>query len=158
MFTYESEVLVARPLEEVFAFFSDAHNLEVLTPGFLRFEVLTPGPVEMELGTRIDYRLRLRGIPLRWQSEITVWEPPHRFVDEQRHGPYRSWFHEHSFEERDRGTLGRDRVRYDHLGGRLVNRLLVAPDIERIFTYRRRKLQELFGAVDSPAPGTGVAA
>jgi len=158
VFTYETDILLARPLDEVFPFFSNARNLEVLTPDFLHFEVLTPEPVEMEPGARIDYRLRLRGIPLRWQGEITVWEPPHRFVDEQRRGPYRTWIHEHSFEERDGRTLARDRVRYDHLGGRLVNRLLVAPDIERIFAYRHRRLEELFGVVESPAPGSGVAA
>lgn len=158
MFTYESEILLDRPVDEVFSFFSEARNLEVLTPDFLRFEVLTPEPVEMGPGTRIDYRLRLRGIPLRWQSEITVWEPPRRFVDEQRRGPYRAWIHEHTFEARDGATVARDRVRYDHLGGRLVNRLLVAPDIERIFAYRRRKLEELFGVVEPPDSRAGVAA
>lgn len=96
-------------------------------------------------GTRLDYRLKLHGIPLRWQSEITLWEPPERFVDVQRRGPYRSWVHEHLFEEREQSTVVRDRVRYSVPGGALVNRFLVAPDLERVFAYRHRKLLELFG-------------
>lgn len=145
MHELESEVLLPRALDEVFAFFSRPRNLETLTPGFLRFEVLTPEPIAMAPGTLIDYRLRVRGLPIRWQSEITVWEPPHRFVDEQRRGPYRTWIHEHSFEARDGGTVARDRVRYDHVGGWLANRLLVGPDVRRIFEFRRRRLLEIFG-------------
>ena len=81
-----STVRLAAPLESVFAFFADAANLELLTPGWLHFRILSPLPLAMAAGTRIDYRLRLRGVPIRWQSEITAWEPPYRFVDEQRRG------------------------------------------------------------------------
>lgn len=98
----------------------------------------------MRAGLRIDYRLRLRGLPLRWQSEITAWEPPCRFVDEQRRGPYRAWIHEHTFAERDGGTLAQDVVRYGVIGGRLVNTLFVRRDVERIFHYRQKKLREVF--------------
>lgn len=136
--------VVPRPLDEVFAFFSDAFNLESLTPGFLRFEVLTPAPIEMHAGQRIDYRLRVRGVPLRWTSEITVWDPPHRFVDEQRRGPYRRWHHEHRFEPCDEGTRVIDIVHYAAPGGALVHRFVVKRDIEKIFAFRQRKLAELF--------------
>jgi ligand-binding SRPBCC domain-containing protein len=145
-----SEIELLRSREQVFKFFASAGNLELLTPPWLNFRVLTPEPIEMGSGTVIDYRLRLRGLPIRWQSEISVWEPPARFVDEQRRGPYRAWIHEHSFEEHNGVTLAIDRVHYDHLGGRLVNRLFVAPDLERIFAYRRQKLVEVFGAVPLP--------
>lgn len=151
MKTYElhRETVVPREPEEVFAFFSDAGNLEELTPPWLRFEVETPRPIEMRAGTRIDYRLKVRGLPLRWTSEITAWEPPRRFVDEQVRGPYRLWHHEHRFEERPDGTAVLDHVRYAVPGGpgleRLVHRFLVGPDVERIFGYRQRRLQELFG-------------
>jgi ligand-binding SRPBCC domain-containing protein len=143
-FRYECELWLPSPVERVFPFFADARNLERITPPFLRFRVLTPEPIEMRVGTLIDYRLRVHGLPLRWRSEITVWDPPHRFVDEQRRGPYRKWHHEHTFEPRDGGTLTRDRVEYAVPGGVLVDRLFVRRDVERIFAYRRRVLSELF--------------
>jgi ligand-binding SRPBCC domain-containing protein len=98
----------------------------------------------MHAGLRIDYGLWVRGFPLRWQSEISAWEPPSCFVDEQRRGPYRAWIHEHTFEERDGGTLARDVVRYAVFGGRLVNTLFVRRDVEKIFRFRQAKLQESF--------------
>lgn len=145
VFTLRNEVWVPRPIGEVFEFFADAHNLETLTPPMLRFEVLTPAPIPMAAGTLIDYQLRLRGIPMRWQSEITAWEPPHRFVDEQRRGPYSLWVHEHTFEEKDGGTLARDIVNYAVPGGALVNRLFVAQDVRGIFEYRTARLLEALG-------------
>lgn len=137
---------VPRPRPEVFAFFSDARNLERITPPFLNFHVLTPAPISMRTGALIDYRLRLRGLPLRWQSEITVWEPPQRFADVQRRGPYRLWDHAHTFEEEDGGTMVRDHVRYRLLGPdlvtRVINAVLVAPDTRRIFAFRHAALDE----------------
>lgn len=144
IFSFESEQWIPRPLQEVFAFFAQPKNLETITPAWLRFEILTPGNIEMGPGAKIDYRLRLHGIPLRWQSEITIWDPPVRFVDEQARGPYRLWRHEHTFKENDGSTLIRDHVDYAVPGGWLVQRLLVERDVERIFEYRRRKLDEIF--------------
>jgi ligand-binding SRPBCC domain-containing protein len=144
-FRFASEQWLPRPVDEVFPFFADAHNLETLTPGWLRFDVLTPRPIPMAVGTTIDYRLRWRGIPLRWTSEIAAWEPPHRFVDRQIRGPYRLWHHEHRFTEADGGTRVVDEVAYAVWGGSLVNRLGVARDVERIFAYRQRVLDEIFG-------------
>ncbi len=151
----ERETFLARPRPEVFEFFSDAGNLEELTPDFLRFEIVTPspskGPIEMAAGRLIDYRLRVRGVPIRWRSVIRVWEPPVRFVDEQVRGPYRRWHHEHLFEERDGGTAVIDRVDYAVPGGpgleRLVHRLLVGPDVRKIFDHRQQRLEEIFGEV-----------
>ena len=143
-FTLTTEQWLPRPLPEVFAFFSEAGNLDTLTPPWLCFEILTPRPIEMKVGALIDYRLRIRGVPIRWQSEITAWQPPHRFVDEQRRGPYRVWHHEHTFVERDGDTLVGDRVRYAVFGGALVERLFVRRDITTIFAYRQKKLTELF--------------
>ena len=144
LFKLETELWLPCQREQVFPFFADAANLETITPPWLKFEVLTPLPIEMRAGLRIDYRLRLCGFPLRWQSEITAWEPPCRFVDEQRRGPYRAWIHEHTFEERDGGTLAKDIVRYDLLGGWLANQLFVRRDVERIFRFRQATLQEVF--------------
>lgn len=131
-------------MEEVFAFFSDARNLQVLTPPWLNFHILTPEPIQLRAGTLLDYQLKLHGVRVRWQSEITIWEPPRRFVDQQRRGPYRLWIHEHLFEPRDSGTLVQDRVRYAVPGGWLVNRFLVEPDLRRIFAFRHQRLLALF--------------
>ena len=107
---FSSDIWLPRPREDVFRFFSDAANLDALTPPWLHFQILTPD-VPLRAGARIDYRLRLYGIPIRWQSEISVWEPPHRFVDEQRRGPYRSWVHEHRFTPLAGGrTLAEDQI------------------------------------------------
>ena len=140
-----SSVWLPQPLEHAFDFFSEARNLEELTPPWLRFQVLTPEPIEMREGQKIDYKLRLRGIPLRWQSEITTWDPPRLFVDEQVRGPYRLWVHEHRFEERDGGTLAEDYVRYAVLGGWVADRIAIRRDIRRIFQYRRDRLEKIFG-------------
>jgi hypothetical protein len=144
MGTLHAELWLPQPRDAVFAFFSDARNLETITPPWLRFEILTPSPIAMRVGARIDYKLRLHGVPLRWQSEITAWEPPVRFVDEQRRGPYREWRHEHRFDETDGGTLVIDHVDYRVPGGAMVETLFVRPDVERIFAFRREKLREVF--------------
>lgn len=140
------ELWLPRPRAEVFAFFADAANLEAITPEWLHFHILTPPPIEMREGALIDYRLRVRGLPMRWRTLISAWEPPVRFVDEQLRGPYRTWVHEHTFEERDGGTLVCDRVRYAAPFDWLVHRWLVRPDVERIFDYRTRVLRERFCA------------
>ena len=140
-----SRVVLATPLADVFPFFSEARNLEQITPSWLRFEILSPAPIQMQSGALIDYRLRLRGVPIRWQSEITCWEPPLRFVDEQRRGPYRLWRHEHRFTADGPSTIAEDSVEYSVPGGSLIERFLVRPDLERVFAYRRAKLTEIFG-------------
>ena len=145
-FVYESSLWLPRPLGEVFEFFSDASNLEVITPPWLKFSVVTPRPIEMRPGALIDYRLRFRGFPLRWRSEIAAWDPPHRFEDVQVKGPYRRWIHEHRFVEHDGGTLAGDRVEYAVWGGALANALVVGRDVERIFDYRRQTLTAMFGS------------
>jgi ligand-binding SRPBCC domain-containing protein len=143
---FNSELWLARSPTEIFPFFADAKNLGALTPPWLHFEILTAGHIEMGVGTLIDYRISLHGIPLRWRTRITAWEPPFRFVDEQIKGPYRRWIHEHRFAASDAGTLCYDQVRYAVLGGSVVQRLLVEPDVKRIFAFRAAKLTELFGS------------
>ena len=140
----EASCYLDYPIEEVFAFFQDAHNLQVLTPEFLRFEVLTPKPIDMKTGALIDYRIRLRGIPLKWRTEITDWNPPHGFVDQQLRGPYRQWHHTHEFVAKDGGTVCTDRVRYKVFGGALIQRLFVRKDVDKIFRYRTEKMAEIF--------------
>ena len=143
--TFSGSQLIPRPLEEVFDFFSMAKNLGRLTPPWLQFEIITPEPIDMAPGTLIDYRIKWRGIPIRWRTEIEVWEPPHRFVDNQLKGPYRLWHHEHRFEETPEGTMVHDTVKYAALGGYLAHRLVVDRDVRRIFGYRGEALREVFG-------------
>ena len=144
VYTLERELFVPLPIERVFDFFSRAENLERITPAWLNFRIVTPLPIEMKPGARIQYALRLRGIPLRWLTEIEVWNPPHEFVDVQLKGPYRLWHHTHRFREVEGSTLMTDTVRYAlPFGplGRLANKLQVAADVTRIFDYRAREVR-----------------
>ena len=144
------------PPEDVFPFFADALNLERITPPWLGFRVVTPAPIEMRAGTRIEYRLKLHGIGLRWHTEIVLWDPPRRFVDVQCSGPYRLWHHTHSFGRERDGTIMRDVVRYGlPLGplGELADALLVRRDLERIFDFRHRETARLLARADGAGRG-----
>ena len=143
-FWLRKSVWLAQPRAKVFEFFANPGNLDRLTPAWLNFAILTPVTDPIKHGALLDYRLRIRGIPIRWQSEIAVWEPPQRFVDRQTRGPYRLWIHEHTFEERDNGTLVGDNVEYAVPGGALIQKFLVARDLERIFNYRHEIMSKLF--------------
>jgi ligand-binding SRPBCC domain-containing protein len=145
LFHFHREITIAKPRAEVFDFFSDALNLETITPPFLNFHVTTARPIEMRQGTLIDYQLKIHGIPVRWRSKITIWEPPFRFADEQLRGPYRVWIHEHRFTEVPGGTLCEDDVQYAPIGGAIINKLLVERDVAKIFAYRSLRLREIFG-------------
>ena len=131
---------------DVFPFFADARNLEAITPPLLGFRVVTPDPIEMRVGTLIQYRLRLHGVPINWLTSIQAWEPPHRFVDVQVRGPYALWHHTHTFEVVDGGTLMRDTVRYA-IGfgvlGDIARRTLVRRDVDAIFDHRARTVPSL---------------
>jgi hypothetical protein len=137
------------PLHEVFAFFADAHNLERITPPWLRFELVAPAPAAMRLGALINYRLHLHGLPIRWTSRIEEWEPGRGFVDRQLRGPYRLWHHRHSFAAHDGGTVVCDSVDYALPLGRLgevAHPLFVRRDLERIFTYRHQAVEQRLAA------------
>jgi ligand-binding SRPBCC domain-containing protein len=153
--TLRREQWIPQPLEEVFAFFSDARNLEEITPSWLGFQILTPGPIQIAAGTRLRYRLRVHGLPLSWTTEIRRWEPPFRFVDVQLNGPYSLWHHTHLFEARNGGTQMTDIVRYRlpfGLLGRAVHALKVRSDVEKIFDYRFKRIGEWFAAAAVEAP------
>ena len=143
---FESQLWLPQSRDKVFAFFSDAQNLDLITPPWLHFRTVTPGSGEIRQGMVIDHRLRIHRFPLRWGSKITDWDPPARFVDEQIRGPYRLWIHEHRFEERDGGTVVHDHVRYAVPLDFFIHQLFIRPDIERIFAYREKKLREIFAS------------
>jgi ligand-binding SRPBCC domain-containing protein len=153
MKTYQlkTEIWLPRPREEVFGFFAEPANLERLTPAWLRFEIITKLTGAIEKGFQLNYQLRIHGVPIKWQSVISDWEPPHRFVDQQTRGPYKFWVHEHKFMEHNRGTLVRDNVQYSVPGGILVQKFIVAPDLDRIFKYRHMVLQTIFNAENETA-------
>ena len=119
--------------------------VDVLTPGHLRFQILTPGPLVMRPGLIIDYRISLRGLPMRWRTRITEFDPPHHFSDVQERGPYRLWDHRHTFSPENGGTRLGDRVRYRlPLNINLLHPLIRA-DLRRIFTFRMGVIRERFG-------------
>jgi ligand-binding SRPBCC domain-containing protein len=148
-YTLRRRQLIPAPLDVAFDFFADARNLEQITPEWLRFRVVTPGPIEMKVGARIRYRLRIAGIPVRWESCIARWDPGRSFVDQQERGPYRFWVHTHTFEPSGEGVRMEDTVRYAlPLGplGRLAHALWVRGALARIFDYRSERIQEIFGS------------
>jgi len=142
----ERRQFISLPRAEVFAFFADAGNLETITPPSLHFRILTPRPIDIQSGTRIDYRLALLGIPFRWRTRIESFEPPHRFADIQERGPFQLWRHTHEFIQQDAGTLMIDRVDYQlplgPLGG-LADALFVQRQLKYIFDYRFQVIERL---------------
>lgn len=147
--TYEliREQWIPQPLDTAFTFFSRPENLEKITPPWLGFHIVSADD-QLHTSSLIEYKLRVRGLPMRWVSEITEWNPPYGFVDTQLRGPYALWRHEHSFAADNGGTRIRDRVRYAlpfGVVGQLVHLLAVRRDVEGIFAFRQRRLNELLG-------------
>jgi ligand-binding SRPBCC domain-containing protein len=143
----EMEQWVPRPPAEVFAFFADPSNLERITPRFLNFRIIAVSTPTLQSGTRIDYRLSLHGVPVRWQSLIRDWQPPTSFVDVQTRGPYRRWEHTHRFVPTAGGTVIRDHVVYElPFGGlgQLVAGPWVARDLATIFAFRQAAIRDYF--------------
>jgi uncharacterized protein (TIGR01777 family) len=151
------EQWLPQPVEAVWPFFCDAQNLEAITPDFLHFQVLGMSTSEIGEGSLIDYKLRLAGVPLGWQTRIESWQPPHRFVDTQARGPYKLWHHTHDFEPLAGGTLMRDTVRYQLPVGWLgtaAGGAAVAAAVERIFAYRAQAIDQRFGQAATAAAAT----
>ncbi|MFN0108235.1 MAG: SRPBCC family protein [Blastocatellia bacterium] len=163
VYVLEREQTISRSKRETFSFFSDASNLERITPPFLRFKILTKSPIEMKSGTLIKYRIKLFGIPLNWLTKIELWEPEDFFVDTQLTGPYSLWRHSHTFEEiRPNQTLIRDTVEYSlpfGVLGMLTHELFVKHTLKIIFDYRAKMTAQLLEAqvypiAQSSQPGT----
>ena len=153
--TLRASQFIARPIDEVFRFFAEPRNLGRITPAGMGFEFRSDD-FEMRDGLHIDYRLRpLMGIPVNWRTEITSYDPPHRFTDVQLKGPYSRWEHTHSFESVEGGTLITDEIVYRlPLGplGDIAHRLVVRGELERIFTHRAWTIEGVF-AMPIPNPG-----
>jgi ligand-binding SRPBCC domain-containing protein len=147
MHTYllEREQWLPKSIDEVFLFFSRPENLQVLTPAWLDFRMVE-APEALAAGSLIRYRLRWHGVPIRWITEISQWNPPHGFVDREVRGPYALWNHEHWFAEREGGTTMRDRVTYAMPFGWLgsLAHRPVTRDVERLFDFRAEAMCRLF--------------
>ena len=151
IYIHRQEQWVSRPIHEVFAFFSDARNLQAITPPWLGFKVLSMNTDAIEQGTEIRYRLKLHGISINWRTRIRKWDPPYCFIDFQESGPYRLWHHTHRFEAHGERTRMVDVVRYTlpfGILGRVVHALKVQDDVRGIFEYRRRRIDEIFGLMN----------
>lgn len=137
-------------IDAAWSFFSDPFNLEEMTPRDMDFVIHTPVPPRIHTGLFIGYRLRVPpGVPLRWWTEIKHVEAPCRFIDEQRAGPYRLWYHEHRFTTVDGGVEIEDIVHYAlpfGLLGRLAHWLFVRRQLQQIFHFRRQVLESHFPA------------
>jgi ligand-binding SRPBCC domain-containing protein len=146
-YTLYRQQMLALQVPQVFSFFADASNLEVITPPWLHFRNLAAEVPKSRKDALIDYRLCWRGLPIRWRTRISVWDPPHRFVDVQLIGPYRYWRHTHLFEAEGQGTRMTDVVDYAlpfGVVGALAHRLVVASDLEAIFDFRAQRVASLF--------------
>ena len=137
-------------LEQSWDFFSSPANLKILTPEHLGFEITNDlGDRKMYPGQIISYKVRpIFNIPLEWVSEITHVQKPYYFVDEQRFGPYKYWHHEHHFKSIPNGVESMDIIYFKMPLGFIGNaffKFKVKKDLEKIFSYRREKLEKLFG-------------
>lgn len=163
----EREQVVRAPIDATFRFFSEARNLETITPPWLRFRVVTPGEIRVATGTTIDYEISTLGLRMRWRSVIERFEPGVCFVDRMLEGPYRWWSHFHGFEPHAGGTRLTDRVEYAVPGGPLaplVHAALVRRRLASIFDFRRDTIAALDRAgrlgdarVDARASGAPAA-
>ncbi len=135
-------------IDKAWGFFSKPENLDRITPGWLRFEILSIPADEMYPGMLIEYVIKaLAGIPMRWLTEITHVQKPEIFVDEQRLGPYRFWHHQHIFHTVPEGVKMTDLVHYSLPFPRLsfpLHALVIRPRLEEIFAFRRQVLSEIF--------------
>ena len=142
----ERQQWIPQPLPVVFDFFSRAENLERITPPWLHFRIRTPTPLSMGVGARIVYTIRIAGVPIRWRTCITRWEPEVGFVDEQERGPYARWEHHHEFAIAGDGVLMTDRVLYAlPFGpiGRATHTLAVRASLAAIFDHRFDRIRVL---------------
>jgi ligand-binding SRPBCC domain-containing protein len=140
---------IPAPIERVWAYFATPANLNEMTPPDLDFEIVCGGEPPMYEGQIIEYRVRfLPFVRSLWLTEIVHVTECRSFVDEQRLGPYRFWYHEHLFEPVEGGVQMTDRLTYALLFGvlgDLVHALWVRRKLEHIFDFRRQKVAQIFG-------------
>ena len=146
VYALNCEMLVQRPLKEIFAFFENPANLAKITPPWLSFNIVTKD-VPMGKNAQFDYVIKWLGLPMKWRSLITTYDPPRSFSDEQLIGPYKTWNHEHSFEETGRGVVVGDHLTYSlPMGplGAIAQSVMVKRQLLSVFRYRQTALAKIF--------------
>ena len=143
-FKLTCEICIPRPVQEVFEFFANPNNLELITPKLLQFKITDAPKTPLEEGSIIDYKLKIHHIPIRWKTLISKWNPPYSFEDTQLKGPYMQWIHSHDFSEENGVTKMKDVVRYKVFGGSLINKIFVKKDVLKIFEHRTDFLIKYF--------------
>ncbi|MEJ2543514.1 MAG: SRPBCC family protein [Calditrichaceae bacterium] len=147
MHTLQTEVVLNDSNESVFSFFSNIENLERITPDWLNFTILRQTPIDIKKGSLFYFQIRIFKVPLKWKTEITCWEPPYRFIDEQLKGPYKKWIHEHRFIDEGNQTRMIDIVNYQVPGwffSSLIHKLFVRNAVKKIFRYRKETIKQIF--------------
>ena len=146
------EQIIPASRERVWEYFCDPRNLNEITPPDMNFEIVAGGDVRMYPGQLIEYRVEfIRGMRSLWLTEIAHVRDLEFFVDEQRVGPYRFWYHEHYFQDVAAGTRMIDHVSYVipfGVLGDMLNAIWIGASLTRIFDFRRQKILELFGDVE----------
>lgn len=151
VYSLRASQLIPLSQEQAWAFFSSPSNLEAITPGFLHFSITSTVPAEIHSGLIITYRIAaVAGIPMTWVTEISHVEPGVRFVDEQRIGPFRFWYHEHGFRPVDGGMEMTDQVHYVMPWGwlgRVIHAVFIRHRLSSIFEFRRHYIANRFGTL-----------
>ena len=148
------EQKIPSAIEQVWDFIANPGNLENITPEYMGFEITTPNlPDKMYPGMIIIYKVSpIPGMKLNWVTEITHIKEQEYFVDEQRSGPYKLWHHEHKITPVDEGVLMTDLVTYQPpfgFLGTLANRFVIRKKLDEIFEFRRKKLTDIFGQIET---------
>lgn len=149
MYNLYREQIINKPLQEIFAFFEKPENLEVITPKWMKFKIKTPSPLIMKVGAEFDYRIDLMKIPLKWKTIITEYEPPYKFVDVQRKGPYKKWIHTHTFEAIGDKTKITDNVDYEipaGILGSILKKIYIGKTLKAIFDFRETTINRMFNS------------
>lgn len=147
MYIIEREQIINKKLEDIFPFFTEAENLAIITPSWLKFKIRSKSTKYMQLGSEFNYTIKFFGLPMFWKTKITKYEPTYLFVDEQLRGPYKKWIHEHSYTDKGDKTIIHDKVEYDLYGGifkSVIHQLFVKRSVQKIFEYRKTILGEYF--------------
>lgn len=147
----ERTQIIDLPREQVFDFFADAGNLERITPPELNFHIITQQPIDIKKGCLIDYQLKMRGIPIKWKTEITQWNPPFDFIDSALKSPYKQWIHLHKFNVGENGeTIMEDTVRYrlpfEPFGDFAL--WFVRKELNYIFDYRKKVVEKILHPIN----------